>query len=125
MAHDPEVKRQAHANAAEGMSLRTNARSLGVSPATVKTWLAEKAPDVGPIGADEEAVTAQLLAKSGKLLTTIETLDPKDQASTATAVEKLLGKYLQLTGQASESHVVVEQSGSIDDLFKALKRAED
>lgn len=98
----------------EGKGLRAIARELGgISPATVKAWLAETPnTDAGPVGVQEEDVTELLLVKARSLLLTIDVgeKEPKEQLEIAGAVDKLLGKYFTFTGQASEAHVTVDSS---------------
>lgn len=112
MAYDSKLHEEARRlQKEEGMSIRAIARTLGgISPATVKAWLDEVPnPEAGPVGIDEEEVTELLLKKARTLLVGLENWsESKEQLEVASAVDKLLGKYLSLTGTPDEKHVSVD-----------------
>lgn len=112
MAYDNKLHEEARRlHTEDKLSIRAIARVLGgISPATVKAWLDEVPnPEAGPVGIDEEEVTELLLKKARTLLLGLENWsEAKEQLEAASAVDKLLGKYLSLTGTPEEKHVSVD-----------------
>jgi len=97
----------------EGLSNRAIARKIGVSPTTVSKWLAEAKEELiseaGPIAMKEAELADLLLVKTKTMLTGIAELDPGEKKDVATAVDKLMDKYLKLTRHATEQKVTIQQ----------------
>lgn len=66
-----------------------------------------------PSAVEERDVTTALLAKSRAMLEGIEVLEPKERSDTATAVDKLLGKYLALLGRSEQQVIVKERESGL------------
>jgi transposase-like protein len=100
-----------------GGELRETARRVGVSPSTVKTWY-ERYNEQGLSEdfSEEQELTHTLLLKARALLDTIDLQSPKEKQEVATAIEKLLNKYLELQGRQQKTLIV--QQGLSDEEFK-------
>jgi transposase-like protein len=100
-----------------GGELRETARRVGVSPSTVKTWY-ERYNEQGLSEdfSEEQELTHTLLLKARALLDTIDLQSSKEKQEVATAIEKLLNKYLELQGRQQKTLVI--QQGLSDEEFK-------
>lgn len=117
MAHSDELREATVRLVLEdGLSVRAAARHHGVGPATVKRWLEAAATGQapkGPAGADEEEVSELLLKKARNLLVTVDgQSDSKATLEIASAIDKLLTKYLSLSSGEAPTEVNVNQQMS-------------
>lgn len=111
---------------------REVSRRVNVPHSTVQRWVEEaeatvavSPPEAGsqaegaspaslyPSAVEERDVTTALLAKSRAMLEGIEVLEPKERSDTATAVDKLLGKYLALLGRSEQQVIVKERESGL------------
>lgn len=138
MAYTPEKRREALHLLDEGFSLSEAARMANIPVPTLMRWRDKQdSVDSDTEGLEPEGqsipteadVTGELLNKSRVLLLGIDGagMTPQNQSFVAGAIDKLLTKYLALTGKVTESHVTVSHAEASDwaDLLKAVSPAKE